>query len=140
MAGNQNHGTPLDDMSSNRGNSATTNPQNCMKIFIQRDYSEGTSVKFQARFPQELDGKIERSLFENTVNHINSLFLEAEKMSCSRYCEGCIGCITAYLIFLCVETHYEQMMKKVTKYVSEQNERIWVPRGLLLTNPVERGT
>ena len=31
------------------------------------------------------------------------------------------------------------MMKKVTKYVAEQNERIWTPRGLLITNPIERG-
>ena len=32
-----------------------------------------------------------------------------------------------------------QMMKKVSKYISEQNERVWAPRGLLVTNPIERG-
>ena len=132
MAGNQIHGTPLEDLS-NRG------PQNCMKIFVHRDYSKGTGVKFATKFPTELEGKIEKALFENTINQINNLFSEAEKMSCSRYCEGCFGCISAYLIFFCIETHYEQMMKKVAKYCVEQNERIWSPRGLLITNPVERG-
>lgn len=30
----------------------------CLKIFIQRDYSEGTMVKFQTRFPPELEGRV----------------------------------------------------------------------------------
>nr|XP_027227384.1 golgin subfamily A member 7-like [Penaeus vannamei]XP_027227385.1 golgin subfamily A member 7-like [Penaeus vannamei] len=127
-----NHGTPLEDLAGSRS-------AGCLKVFIQRDYSEGTSVKFQTKFPPELEGKIEKSVFENTINDINGMFVEAEKMSCGRYCEGCLGCLTAYLVFFCMETHYEQMMKKVTKYVAEQNERAWSPRGLLLTNPIERG-
>ena len=28
-----------------------------IKLFIQRDYSEGTAVKFQERFPSELENK-----------------------------------------------------------------------------------
>lgn len=31
---------------------------NYMKIFVQRDYSDGTSVKFQTRFPSELEGRV----------------------------------------------------------------------------------
>ncbi|KAA0184035.1 hypothetical protein HAZT_HAZT011022 [Hyalella azteca] len=68
-------------------------PQGCMKVFIQRDYSEGTSVKFQTKFPQELNGKvffiwaIEPSIFEQMLNTVNSMYAEAEQMSCGRYCE-----------------------------------------------------
>ncbi len=29
-----------------------------IKLFIQRDYSEGTAVKFQERFPSELEGRV----------------------------------------------------------------------------------
>lgn len=36
---------------------------NYMKVFIQRDYSEGTSVKFQTRFPPELEGRVSYYLF-----------------------------------------------------------------------------
>ncbi len=39
---------------------ATISHQNCKKIFVQRDYSEGNNVKFIARFPAELEGRIER--------------------------------------------------------------------------------
>merc|ERR1712142_1070175 len=129
MASNTNHGTPLEDLAGNRA-------QGCLKVFLQRDYSEGTSVKFQTKFPPELEGKIEKSVFENTINDINGLFVEAEKMSCGRYCEGCLGCLTAYLVFFCMETHYEQMLKKVSKYVMDANERAWSPRGLHLTSPI----
>ncbi|XP_045103502.1 golgin subfamily A member 7-like isoform X1 [Portunus trituberculatus] len=129
----QNHGTQLEDLAGG------TRPSGCLKVFIQRDYSQGTSVKFQTKFPPELEGKMENNVFENTINDINAMFVEAEKMSCGRYCEGCLGCLTAYLVFFCMETHYEQMMKRVTKYVAEQNERVWTPRGLLITNPIERG-
>ena len=32
--------------------------QLCMKVFVQRDYSDGTMVKFQTTFPSELEGKV----------------------------------------------------------------------------------
>lgn len=40
-------------------------PARCLKVFIQRDYSDGTVVKFQTRFPQELEGRVSfRPLFD----------------------------------------------------------------------------
>jgi len=30
----------------------------CAKVFIQRDYSEGTKVKFLKDFPPDLEGKV----------------------------------------------------------------------------------
>ncbi|MEE6486233.1 hypothetical protein FKM82_014548 [Ascaphus truei] len=50
-----------------------------------------------------------------------------------------LACATAYFIFLCMETHYEKVLKKISKYIQEQNEKIYAPRGLLITDPVERG-
>lgn len=32
-----------------------------------------------------------------------------------------------------------QVLKKITGYIQEQNEKIYAPRGLLLTDPIERG-
>lgn len=32
-----------------------------------------------------------------------------------------------------------QVLKKISSYIQEQNEKIYAPRGLLLTDPVERG-
>nr|XP_023402606.1 golgin subfamily A member 7B [Loxodonta africana] len=109
------------------------------KVFIQRDYSEGTICQFQTKFPPELDSRIERQLFEETVKTLNSFYAEAEKIGGSSYLEGCLACATAYFIFLCMETHYEKVLKKISRYIQEQNEKVFAPRGLLLTDPVERG-
>lgn len=39
------------------------NSANCMKVFVQRDYSDGTSVRFSSRFPTELEGKVSFTRF-----------------------------------------------------------------------------
>lgn len=111
----------------------------CRKVFVQRDYSEGTNVKFQTKFPQKLEGLIDRQSFELTINTLNNIYAEAEKISGRTYCEGCMACLTAYLVYLCIETHYERCLKRISAFVDEQNETIWLPRGLFLTDPVDRG-
>ncbi|KAE8751850.1 hypothetical protein FOCC_FOCC001327 [Frankliniella occidentalis] len=128
-----NHSSPLNEVPDpNQANQ-------CVKVFVQRDYSDGTMIKFQTRFPPELEDKIERQAFEYTVNQMNAYFQEAEEASCSTYCEGCLACLTAYLMYICVQTHFEKCLRKIAKFVIEQNERVYQPRGLLLTNPVDRG-
>lgn len=32
-----------------------------------------------------------------------------------------------------------KVLKKIAKYIQEQNEKIYAPRGLLITDPIERG-
>eukprot|EP00918_Siedleckia_nematoides_P095897 GHVU01210445.1.p2 GENE.GHVU01210445.1~~GHVU01210445.1.p2 ORF type:complete len:144 (+),score=17.60 GHVU01210445.1:33-464(+) len=128
MASDQN----MDDMS-------RIPPPHCAKVFIQRDYSEGTSVKFQTKFPQELEGKIERQAFEYTVNQLNGMYVEAESLSGRTYCESCFACLTAYLAYLCMETYFEKVLKKIARFIHEQNDTVYGPRGLMLIDPAERG-
>ncbi|XP_068130838.1 golgin subfamily A member 7 [Hyperolius riggenbachi] len=109
------------------------------KVFIQRDYTNGTLCQFQTKFPSELETRIDRQQFEETVRTLNNLYAEAEKLGGQSYLEGCLACLTAYTIFLCMETHYEKVLKKIAKYIQEQNEKIYAPQGLLLTDPIERG-
>ncbi|KAK3554262.1 hypothetical protein QTP70_020122 [Hemibagrus guttatus] len=109
------------------------------KVFIQRDYSEGTVCKFHTKLPAELSSRIERTLFEDTVKTLNNYYAEAEKISGQSYLEGCLACVSAYIVFLCMETRYEKTLKKISMYIQEQNENIYAPRGLLITDPIERG-
>lgn len=109
------------------------------KVFIQRDYTEGTAVRFQTKFPLELERFIDRHQFENTVSTLNNFYRQAEKMNSSSFCEGCLACISAYLLYLCMETHYEKYVKQAASFIDHQNETIYVPRGLYITDPLERG-
>ncbi|KFR01211.1 Golgin subfamily A member 7, partial [Nipponia nippon] len=94
---------------------------------------------FQSKFPAERENRIDRQQFEETVRTLNNLYAEAEKLGGQSYLEGCLACLTAYTIFLCMETHYEKVLKKIAKFIQEQNEKIYAPQGLLLTDPIERG-
>ena len=58
------------------------------KVFIQRDYSEGTSVRFQNKFPEELEGYIERQHFDYLITTLNCYYDKAEAGNLSTFCEG----------------------------------------------------
>ena len=60
----------------------------CTKIFIQRDFSDGTSCRFSTKFPPELENKVDRGTYENTLNNLNQLYAEAERIECKTLCEG----------------------------------------------------
>ena len=84
------------------------------KVFVQRDFSEGRVVRFASRFPVVLEGKMDMQLSDFTINSLNRLYAEVEKVS--TYCEGCFGLPTAH----------------ITAVVDQE--------GLLLTDPVLRGS
>uniref|UniRef100_A0A8C6SY33 Golgin subfamily A member 7 n=1 Tax=Neogobius melanostomus TaxID=47308 RepID=A0A8C6SY33_9GOBI len=109
------------------------------KVFIQRDYTQGTMCQFQTKLPSDLEARIDKQQFEETVRTLNNLYAEAEKIGSQSFIEGCLACLTAYTVFLCMETHYEKVLKKIAKFIQEQNDKIYAPRGLLLTDPIERG-
>ncbi|KFV13362.1 Golgin subfamily A member 7B, partial [Tauraco erythrolophus] len=113
------------------------------KVFVQRDYSDGTTCQFQTKFPPELESRVGSPAGQRggggPMSVPNGGLEGRGKIGGSSYLEGCLACATAYFIFLCMETHYEKVLKKISKYIQEQNEKIYAPRGLLLTDPLERG-
>jgi len=60
-------------MSAGRGQAGGGPPQNCQKVFIQRDYSEGTMVKFQTRFPTELESRVSITVIKYFSNILISI-------------------------------------------------------------------
>ena len=110
-----------------------------MKVFVQRDYSRGTNCRFITEMPVELQGKIEDQTFVHTVQGINEIMDDAERIGFASYFENCLGCLTGYLSLLCFETHYNKCLKRLTEYVNQQNSDVFVPRGLMIINPTERG-
>ncbi len=110
-----------------------------VKVFVARDFSRGLGVRFQTEVPIALHGSVEQDVFEQAVEEINDIFSEAESTGCATVGEGCLACVTAYLAYVCLDTHYEKCLKRAGKLVAEQNARIWEPRGLRMSDPVERG-
>ena len=126
----------MDDLQQMR---LTSPSSSCAKVFIQRDYSDGVGVKFETKLPNELQGKIDSADFENVINNINSIYAEAESLSPRTYLENCLACLTAYLILICMTTNYEKNVKRASEYIVGENDRLFIPRGLLMIDPMERG-
>lgn len=63
--------------------------------------------------------QLDKQQFEETILALNNLYAEAEKLGGKSYLEGCLACLTAYTIFLCMETHYEKV-----KLVLRKNPQI----------------
>ncbi|KAG5446824.1 Golgin sub A member 7 [Clonorchis sinensis] len=96
----------------------------CDRIFIQRDFSEGTAVRFQTSpMPFQLRGRINPTRYAEAIGQLNKLFDEAEAISPAVCFENALGCLTAYLAFLCINTHYEKILKKVTLTVEDLNQK-----------------
>ncbi|VDQ07565.1 unnamed protein product [Trichobilharzia regenti] len=112
----------------------------CERIFIQRDYSSGTAVRFQTLpMPLQLRGRIPANRYADAITRLNKLFDEAETITSTVCLENLFGCLTAYLIFLCMKTHYDKVLQKVTLAVADLNEKLFLPNGLLMIDPSERG-
>ncbi|KAJ9576771.1 hypothetical protein L9F63_025331, partial [Diploptera punctata] len=133
--------TPLEDMAAAR---AVNGNNQCLKVFVQRDYSEGTLVKFQTRFPTELEERPEDRGFESRwirIFKLNQTFRRQHRNKYSAYIKcGFMACLTAYLIYICTETHYEKNIHlKVSREISPHNSVIFkhgtaVSRGIPLGN------
>ena len=57
--------------------------------------------------------KIDRNMFETTLNKLNEFYADAEALSARTYCENCFACLTAYIIYLCMDTHYEKVLHHI---------------------------
>ncbi|VDN55732.1 unnamed protein product [Dracunculus medinensis] len=114
----------------------------CSKIFIQRDYSKGLAVQFDTSFPIGLIGKISESDWKNTITTINTYYSRAEEVCCASVLETFVGCFSCYLsrLFMSVGfTQYENQLKEISRFLSEENLKIYLPAGVYLTDPIERG-
>jgi len=52
-------------------------------------------------------------MFETTLNKLNEFYSDAEALSARTYCENCFACLTAYIIYLCMDTHYEKVVNVI---------------------------
>lgn len=111
----------------------------CKKIFIQRDYSQGLTVKFYTKLPPELRGRLDEQYFEKFVNDLNRIYADAERTGAESVFETMAGCLTCYLAHLCLTMQYDKNLKKIAKMLKDENDKVFVPNGLFITDPIERG-
>jgi hypothetical protein len=88
------------------------------RIQIARDYSDGNLTQFSDKFPAELENLgIDEELFQSTISQgqqllrggrNGSLYFHLVKVNCGTFWEGCLGCLSFFTLYLCVENKYSQ--------------------------------
>jgi len=109
------------------------------EIIIERDYSFGTMTRFDKTFPPQLASRIPQEDFEQTIDHINELFEEAEKMTCASCFESFCGCATFFTLYLCFEGRYSKVLKKLDTFLESENDSVYKREGLMWLNPLSNG-
>lgn len=105
------------------------------KGYVQRDYSRGTKIRFETTLPTEFEEHISQQEFGQFIDTLNDIYVDAEKL---KFCEGCLACLSAYMLYCCMETHKQKCMRRASEFISSQNE-IWKDRGITVFDPMERG-
>jgi len=109
------------------------------KVFVSRDYSHGSGVRFQKKLPDGLFGLIEESVFQELIADINARFEEAEALSAANVCQSIAACLTAYLAYLCVPSSYEKALARLSDMLAERNKLKLLPLNLAVVDPRWRG-
>ncbi|EGD80852.1 hypothetical protein PTSG_01438 [Salpingoeca rosetta] len=108
-------------------------------IFIQRDFSKGTTPRFATTLPQQLASKISAEQFAHAITQINDVFEEAEAPSLSLYMTNVLSCLTGHLLQFCVENPYEKRFREVSALTEQLNQQVFGPKGLRMVDPLRRG-
>uniref|UniRef100_A0A915ETK5 Ras modification protein ERF4 n=1 Tax=Ditylenchus dipsaci TaxID=166011 RepID=A0A915ETK5_9BILA len=118
---------------------AAVSLDSCRKIFVDRDYSHGLPVRFIKDYPPSLDGIVSREDWEETIETINNEFAKAEQVCLGSIAETLFGLCTCYISRLFFPTRYEKQLDKIRRYIEAQNKRLFLPVGLCMLDPMERG-
>uniref|UniRef100_A0AC34EZB5 Golgin subfamily A member 7/ERF4 domain-containing protein n=1 Tax=Panagrolaimus sp. ES5 TaxID=591445 RepID=A0AC34EZB5_9BILA len=111
----------------------------CRKIYVERDYSNGTGVAFQREMPLQLEGIIDYRIYEETITAINALFAEIEEVCIGSMLETFVSCGTCYINRYFVPTRYEKQLVKIRQYIDDRNKSVLIRSGICITDPMERG-
>lgn len=103
--------------------------------YVQRDYSKGTKLRFETTLPSELENYLDPNEFAQFIDKLNEIYSDAEKL---RFCEGCLACLSAYLLYCCIETYKQKCMRRAAEFIASQNE-LWKCRGITIFDPINRG-
>ncbi|XP_055334481.1 golgin subfamily A member 7-like isoform X2 [Paramacrobiotus metropolitanus] len=109
------------------------------RVFIERDYSQGLTLRFSSVFPQELERKMSKEDFEFVIHAFNDLYARAERITFATILENVASMLTCHTMLLCCDTQFQQAMRQVQVFVEEQNEQM-IRAGALITlhDPAER--
>ncbi|RKP40257.1 Golgin subfamily A member 7/ERF4 [Dimargaris cristalligena] len=110
-------------------------PSPVRAIPIPRDCSHGEIKQFALEYPAPFEGSIDIQEFRQYIRRLNSLLAEAEAPLRRHAIDHILAFLTLNLSSLIIPTYYDRAMKKVFRFINEQNESLFIPNGYRVTDP-----
>ncbi|CDS05089.1 hypothetical protein LRAMOSA07618 [Lichtheimia ramosa] len=106
-------------------------------IRVERDYSRGDGItQFSTAYPPQLAGKITIEQFQHTIQSINKLLMDAERVSWLTVFDNIMEILTIYTWPILFSNHYQRCIRRVLQFIESENENLYHQHGLSISNPV----
>ncbi|KAI8146557.1 Golgin subfamily A member 7/ERF4 family-domain-containing protein [Fennellomyces sp. T-0311] len=106
-------------------------------IRVDRDYSRGDGItRFSTDYPPLLAGRITPEQFQHTIDGINQLLEDAERVSWNAVFDNVMECITIYTWPILFSTHYQRCIRRLLDFIQHENEILYHQHGVSISNPV----
>jgi len=109
------------------------------KIVIARDWSLGIGIRYEEKFPDQLRGIVTEEEWRHTISSLNTNFAEAETANVDTFLEGCLGLLTCFSVWLCMESQYEKFLHAIDNFLENENNSVYNSKGFAFINPKKNG-
>ncbi|KAG0913674.1 hypothetical protein G6F33_004944 [Rhizopus arrhizus] len=107
-------------------------------IRIERDYTLGDGItRFYTEYPKDLEGRITSEVFVNTIQEINKRMDYADRLSWRVVFENIMETLSIYLWPIFFSTHYQRAIKALHVFIDSENQLIYHPQYLSISDPVK---
>lgn len=73
------------------------------------------------------------------MNRLNEKYATADSVTPASIFETLLGFITCYTSRLCIQQKWDEALEKIEELIQEHNQTVFVPHGLHVKNPIEKG-
>ncbi|KAI9494953.1 Golgin subfamily A member 7/ERF4 family-domain-containing protein [Zychaea mexicana] len=106
-------------------------------IRVDRDYSRGDGItRFATDYPPLLAGRISSEQFQHTIDGINRLLEEAERVSWNAVFDNVMECLTIYTWPIFFSTHYQRCIRRLLAFIQSENESLYHQHDVSISNPI----
>ena len=77
--------------------------------------------------------------YHRTLARINRYYQDGETSTYMQLLESVAGCVSLYALYCCYDGSLVRQMRQMDDFIESENKLIYVPRGVLIVNPLSNG-
>ncbi|KAI9101958.1 Golgin subfamily A member 7/ERF4 [Phlyctochytrium arcticum] len=108
-------------------------------ICLSRTYVKLDTPQFSTVVPPDISTRIAPEVLERTVKTINRLLVQADAVTVETVLHNIISLFTLFIVDIFWKQRFERVVRTISAFVKEENQRYYEPAGLRLVDPLRTG-